>query len=87
MLICIIRSNFHLSFTPTEGNCYTYKARKVIIKDSSALQADDVSDIDIDEIRAELETGSDDSGKHAPDETSLAGIDHGLELLLNLEVR
>jgi len=51
--------NFESSFTPTEGNCYTYKSFTYVGRRKN---------------------------KKKPVETSLAGVDHGLELVLNLEV-
>ncbi|RWS23454.1 Amiloride-sensitive sodium channel-like protein [Leptotrombidium deliense] len=66
VLRCTIKStncthpklSFESSFTPTEGNCFTYTSKTFIRK-----------------------------GLHLKrEETSLAGVDHGLELVLNLQV-
>ncbi|XP_074594392.1 epithelial sodium channel subunit alpha-like [Brevipalpus obovatus] len=56
---CTHSKSFAFSFTPTEGNCFTYKSQ----------------------------TWEGKRHKHVrQEETSLAGVDHGLELVLNLEV-
>lgn len=43
-----------------------------------------MNEVDIEQIRAEQEGYQ--NSRQALDETSLAGIDHGLELLINLQV-
>ncbi|KAI1304252.1 Degenerin -like protein [Halotydeus destructor] len=56
---CTDPRNFENSFTPSEGNCYTYKSFSYSGRGRN---------------------------RKKPIETSLAGVDHGLELVLNLEV-
>ena len=65
LLRCTIKSNnctdprnFRKTFSPSEGNCYTYKSYTYVGKKKTVMK---------------------------PTEISLAGVDHGLELVLNLE--
>ena len=65
LLRCTIKSNnctdprnFKKTFSPSEGNCYTYKSFNFVGRRKTIKK---------------------------PVETSLAGVDHGLELVLNLE--
>ncbi|XP_053213455.1 degenerin-like protein unc-105 [Panonychus citri] len=56
---CTHIKSFDFSFTPTEGNCFTYRSKTLEGKRHKQVKQE---------------------------ETSLAGVDHGLELVLNLEV-
>lgn len=56
---CTHASSFEQFFTPTEGNCYTFKSQKLR------------RSYDLEKIK---------------DETSIAGVNYGLELVLNLEI-
>lgn len=60
---CTRQRSFENSFTPTEGNCFTYRSRARRVQTSS--------------------TGSKSNVLY--DEVNLAGINQGLELVLNLE--
>lgn len=68
MLRCTMKSNnctdprnFKKTFSPSEGNCFTYKSFQMITSPGGKKQKKSV-------------------------DISLAGVDHGLELVLNLEV-
>ena len=56
---CTDPRNFKKTFSPSEGNCFTYKSFQFVGRRKAMKKAV---------------------------ETSLAGVDHGLELVLNLEV-
>lgn len=56
---CTDPRNFKKTFSPSEGNCFTYKSFQFVGRRKTMKK---------------------------PVETSLAGVDHGLELVLNLEV-
>lgn len=83
---CTHQRSFENSFTPTEGNCFTYRSKIRRRTSQTPLGSSSSSGLlTLSAGSARLGGTSANSASSAFEEANLAGTNHGLELVLNLE--